>query len=318
MTPPPPIDEHLEAGAEGAVHGAILGSIARLRDTNVAELLSAIRVNDANLEDALAHLDLAHERIARLIASNRGSSRGMHGFIAEVLEVGISNARAVVRNAQAESVWVNDNGPIDILRAGVGIQQKFYSGPMSRILGAITDHAATYSDYVARGGHYQIPKDQYETLQALLHMSEHEASTTLTSGGTGPSYRDWKAVHQFAANATIPVDRIEASTITRPAAEAKVAPRPLRGRGHLSRPPTRRRRMRFAPIIGRLFERGSRPQPAPPSSKEDSRSRRRSARNSVPGSGSRTSRRRTGRRSSPMRGSPPLAVSCAAAPFTLS
>lgn len=224
MTPPPPIDEHLEAGAEGAVHGAILGSIARLRDTNVAKLLNDLRTNDADLATALAHLDLAHERIARLIASNRGSLKGMHGFIAEILEVGIENARAAIRNGNAQSVWVNDNGAIDILRAGVAIQQKFYSGPMSRILRAITDHAATYSDYVAQGGLYQIPKDQYETLQSLLRMSEHEASTTLVTGGTGPSFRDWKAVHEFVANSGIPINRIEASTITRAEAEAKVAP----------------------------------------------------------------------------------------------
>lgn len=49
----------------------------------------------------------------------------MHGFIAEVAECGIGNARSQIAGKAPVYEWINDNGPEDLKRAGILIQQKF-------------------------------------------------------------------------------------------------------------------------------------------------------------------------------------------------
>lgn len=51
----------------------------------------------------------------------RGGQRGMHGFIAEVAEVGAENAESLVQGLAEDAQWVNDNGPAYLLRGGVEI-----------------------------------------------------------------------------------------------------------------------------------------------------------------------------------------------------
>ena len=48
----------------------------------------------------------------------------MHGFIAEVAECGIGNAREQILGEAPKYVWINDNGPSDFVRDGIEITAK--------------------------------------------------------------------------------------------------------------------------------------------------------------------------------------------------
>lgn len=62
----------------------------------------------------------------------------MHGFIAEVAECGISNARHQLEHGGlGPNIWIDDNGPADIAREGILIQQKFCEAGGNLSLAAI-------------------------------------------------------------------------------------------------------------------------------------------------------------------------------------
>ncbi|MFV9429965.1 hypothetical protein ACNJ7K_15700 [Rhodococcus aetherivorans] len=132
-----------------------------------------------------------------MVAANRGGLKGMHGFIAEVAEVGVGNARSHIRGGDAVYQWINDNGPVDLMRNGVEIQQKFVAAGGRFGLGAITEHLGKYPDFVASGGKYQIPRDHFEVIQKLHALPREEAGTLLTRGGDGPSFTDWERIQAF-------------------------------------------------------------------------------------------------------------------------
>ncbi len=71
----------------------------------------------------------------------------MHGFIAEIAEVGIGNARRQILGHEADYRRVNDNGPVDLIRGSVEIQQKFVAAGGRFSLGAIAVHLEKYPEY---------------------------------------------------------------------------------------------------------------------------------------------------------------------------
>ncbi|OFV78591.1 hypothetical protein [Rhodococcus erythropolis] len=94
-----------------------------LNQLRLDNLLRALNRQDVNFEDALASLHDAMRRIdLEVVAANRGGVKGMHGFIAEVAEVGVGNARSQILGNGPVYQWVNDNGPVDLMRSGVEIQ----------------------------------------------------------------------------------------------------------------------------------------------------------------------------------------------------
>lgn len=97
-----------------------------LNQKRIDELVRALFEQDINLEQALAELQKMKANIQKLIESNRGGDKGIHGFIAEAAEVGIENAEKLIRGLKASCFWVNDNNPqVDIQRENVPIQLKF-------------------------------------------------------------------------------------------------------------------------------------------------------------------------------------------------
>ena len=105
---------------------AIAAWIGHLNQLRLDTLLRRLAEQDTNIVDALASIDSAIKKIdLEVVATNRGGVKGMHGFIAEVAEVGVGNARRQVVGDAAVYQWVNDNGPVDLLREGIAIQQKF-------------------------------------------------------------------------------------------------------------------------------------------------------------------------------------------------
>ncbi len=97
-----------------------------LNQTRLDKLFHQLQQQDGNLEQSMTTIDAALKTIKdEIIVKNRGGTKGMHGFIAEVAECGITNARKQVIGERANCVWINDNGPADLIRDGIQIQQKF-------------------------------------------------------------------------------------------------------------------------------------------------------------------------------------------------
>ncbi|MFJ6099308.1 hypothetical protein [Williamsia muralis] len=174
-----------------------------------------------NLTDALASVDEAVRKIdVEVVAANRGGVTGMHGFIAEVAEVGVGNARSQIRGGGTVYQWVNDNGPVDLMRGSVEIQQKFVAAGGRFGLGAIADHLQKYPAYVANGGKYQIPRDHFEVIQKLHAMPREEAGKALTLGGDGPSFKDWTRVQTFFEQGSVGFESLEPSHLEYSAVQA--------------------------------------------------------------------------------------------------
>lgn len=171
---------------------AVAAWINYVNQLRINELLEKLTAQDSNLEQALSELQKAKVNIAALLASNRGGTKGAHGFIAEAAEAGIENARNLVKGLEAVCEWINDNGPADLIRDGVEIQQKFVRTGGHFGLEAVKEHLEKYPDFVKNGGKYQIPKDFYERLQSLMDLSQEEAAKE-----TGGTYELWKWVHEF-------------------------------------------------------------------------------------------------------------------------
>ena len=189
---------------------AVASWVNYLNQLRLDYLTAFMQQQDKNLSDALEDIDLALDHIQGLIESNRGGLKGMHGFIAEVAEVGIGNARQNIVGNPDNYIWVNDNGVADLIRDGIDIQQKFYQSGLS--LGAITAHLEKYPDFINNGGKYQIPKDQYEQIKYLLSVTKDQANKMPTSDGAF-SLKQWKAVHEFFNNSEVKFKDIEPSSL---------------------------------------------------------------------------------------------------------
>ena len=179
-----------------------------LNQLRLNQLLATLAAQDINLERALAELQKMKVDIAALIASNRGGGNGMHGFLAEAAEAGIENARNLVRGLDASCKWINDNGPADLLRNGMEIQQKFVRAGGHFGLEAVKEHLEKYPDFLKNGGKYQLPKDFYQELRKLLAMSQEEAAKEPAS-----TYRLWKWVQEFFAQNGITPDDLEPAVL---------------------------------------------------------------------------------------------------------
>lgn len=193
---------------------AVAAWVDYLNQLRVDTLLNALGQQDGHLRDALASIDDAVRKIdLEVVAANRGGERGMHGFIAEIAEVGIGNARKLILGGAADHRWVNDNGPVDLVRGGVEIQQKFVAAGGRFSLGAVAEHLRKYPDFVRDGGKYQIPRDHYEMVQRLRGLSSDEANTLLSRSGDGPSLREWQRVQTLLRDGSVDVDSLEPSTL---------------------------------------------------------------------------------------------------------
>lgn len=191
---------------------AVAAWVNYLNQLRLENLLSALNRQDVSLLDALASLHDAMRRIdLEVVAANRGGVKGMHGFIAEVAEVGLGNARSQILGNGPVYQWVNDNGPVDLMRGGVEIQQKFVAAGGRFGLGAIAEHLEKYPDFVENGGKYQIPRDHFEVIRKLHAMPREDAGKLLTLGGDGPSLKDWNRIHAFFDEGSVGIESLEPS-----------------------------------------------------------------------------------------------------------
>ncbi|PPB48379.1 hypothetical protein C4K88_11510 [Arthrobacter pityocampae] len=193
---------------------AVASWVNYLNQVRIDRLLSSLQQQDENLLTALGSVHEAIRKInLEVVTANRGGQHGMHGFIAELAEVGIGNARKHILGQDPVYQWVNDNGPVDLLRDGVEIQQKFVAAGGRFSLGAITEHLQKYPDYVNNGGKYQIPADHFEMVQRLRAMPQEEAGKLLSRSSGGPSFTDWRRIDAFFQQGSIGIDSLEPSTL---------------------------------------------------------------------------------------------------------
>lgn len=193
---------------------AVAAWINYLNQLRLDNLLNTLSRQDVNLQDALASVDEAIRKIdLEVVASNRGGVRGMHGFIAEVAEVGVGNARSQILGEGAVYRWVNDNGPVDLLRSGVQIQQKFVAAGGRFGLGAVAEHLQKYPDFVKNGGKYQIPGNHFEVIKKLQAMPPEDADRLLTRSGDGASLKDWARVQAFFEEGSVGFESLEPSNL---------------------------------------------------------------------------------------------------------
>lgn len=186
-----------------------------LNQVRLERLTSALSKEEINLQDALEIMKSALETIEKDIVNNgkgRGGAKGMHGFIAEVAECGIGNARSRIEGKLPVYEWINDNGPDDLRRGALLIQQKFVQSGNHLSLQAVKMHLEKNPDYLKEGHIYQIPADHYEKIKWLLSIPKHEANRMPTSTGEF-SLSQWREVHEFFASGQVPLESIEPSIL---------------------------------------------------------------------------------------------------------
>jgi hypothetical protein len=202
---------------------AVASWINYLNQLRLDELTIFLNSQQLNLENATNILDEALGNMRDILNSNRGGERGIHGYLAEVAEYGIGNARELFEGRTKNYEWLNDNGVSDLRRNGIDIQQKFYESDGLFSLGAVAKHLKKYPDYLKNGAKYQIPKDQYEIVKKLHSMSEKEAYKTLSNSGDGPTIHQWRKVNDFFKNEEISFEDVEPAHITYAQAQKNVA-----------------------------------------------------------------------------------------------
>lgn len=98
-----------------------------------------------------------------------GAMRTKHGEIAEHVQVEIGNAQRVMDHLRPNATFdgVGRTAAEDYLIDGMQVQSKFINNA-NRSLDAVLGHMKDYPGF-SDNGYYHIPKDQYETIQAMLH-----------------------------------------------------------------------------------------------------------------------------------------------------
>ena len=109
------IRKNMKSGQEQA----IASWINYLNQSRLDTLMEGLQKEQTNLEEASNTIRNTLKIIERDIVNNgngRGGQKGMHGFIAEIAECGIGNARSQIQGKMPSYEWINDNGPEDLKR----------------------------------------------------------------------------------------------------------------------------------------------------------------------------------------------------------
>ena len=143
--------ERIVSSTQEQASSAWVGWLNQIR---LNELFEKLSTQNGNLAEVMASMDDAMKSINNLIITNRGGGRGIHGFIAEVAETGLENAKSHLHGGPDVCEWINDNGAVDLRRGNTPIQMKFVQSEYS--LKAVSTHLKLYSDFISKNGVYQI------------------------------------------------------------------------------------------------------------------------------------------------------------------
>lgn len=181
-----------------------------LNQLRLDRLFQSLNSQNINYEESIIALTDTLLKIE--LIGKRGGTKGVHGFIAEVSECGIVNARELIKGNNKIYEWINDNGPADLLKNGVQIQQKFVDSGGNLSLQAIKMHLEKYPDFLKNGGKYQIPKDHFEKIKELMLIKPEQANKLATENGSF-QLKQWKFVNEFFKNENVKIEDIEPSVL---------------------------------------------------------------------------------------------------------
>ena len=141
-----------------------------LNQISIDRLIGRLSEEQVNLEQARKTIHETIEIIDKDIVNKGkglGGTYGMRGFIAEVAQCGLGNAKRQIEGEAKNYCWINDNGPADLMRDGIGIQLKFVESGGHLSLRAVLEHMKEYPDFLKNGNKYQIPADHYQSSRWL-------------------------------------------------------------------------------------------------------------------------------------------------------
>ena len=160
---------HEEAGQADAI---VIDAVNATRISQLLKVLSRIDRNQAGANEEITKLK---SEIQKLLLSNRGGEKGIHGFIGETSQVHISNIKAFINGDEPLYILLDDNSMTDYLRGMQIIQQKACQAGGHLGLDAIRRHADKYPEFIKEGGVYQIPQDMYAKYNRLRNLPEEVA-----------------------------------------------------------------------------------------------------------------------------------------------
>lgn len=173
--------------------------------TRIDQLLKYLSRIDRNQAGANEEIKVLKEEIQKLLLSNRGGEKGIHGFIGETSQVHISNIKAFINGDDPLYILLDDNSMTDYLRGMQIIQQKACQAGGHLGLDAIKRHAEKYPEFIEQGGIYQIPRDMYVKYIRFRNLPEEIALKLHRE-----DLRLWKYIKAFTAdNPTIRIEPME-------------------------------------------------------------------------------------------------------------
>ena len=170
-------------------------------DAVIVDAVNAIRINrmlkaleriDKNQAGADEEIRLLKAEVQKLLTSNRGGTKGIHGFIGETSQVHISNIKAFLNGDEPLYILLDDNSMTDYTRGIEIIQQKACQADGHLGLDAIKRHKGKYPEFVEEGGIYQIPKDMFGRYNRLKNLPEDVAMKLRKE-----DLRLWKYIRAF-------------------------------------------------------------------------------------------------------------------------
>lgn len=148
----------------------------RLYQQALIDIAEKANINIASAEEAFQQALKCVENVRCFISSDNldhilGNMNTKHGEIAEKLEVEIGKAhdhmQGIFPRWNMDKKAIGRTGPVDYIFDDFNVQSKFCNGA-NNSLEAILKHLDAYPNFCQKG-FYQIPKDQYATIQKILH-----------------------------------------------------------------------------------------------------------------------------------------------------
>lgn len=175
--------------------------------SRINQLLQKLAIIDKNKAGADEEIRILKAEIQKLLTTNRGGTKGIHGFIGETSQVHISNIKAFINGDEPLYILLDDNSMTDYMRGFEIIQQKACRAGGHLGLDAIKHHMEKYPEFIQQGGIYQIPKDMHTKYEYLRNLPE-DVATKLRK----EDLRLWKYIHTFAEeNPDVVIEPMEVS-----------------------------------------------------------------------------------------------------------
>lgn len=158
--------------------------IDHLKNLRIEDMIQQLARQDKNFENALQQLN----ELKIFIGDPEhilGSYLTKHGEIAEHVQVRFCNADKLLVGKAANHTFegVGRTAMEDYLRNGKMIQSKFYNG-VKGTFNAIVTHLKSYPYFIKKGGSYDIPRDQYESLIDIYNRGQTARSSLSRSEET--------------------------------------------------------------------------------------------------------------------------------------